>query len=367
MSLMDDVNEYETWLRPRCAVVEKGLRKKHQRMADNAFEFFRATCFRFARTVADLVPDARGAPRVPSVGDAHIENWGTWRDAEGRLVWGVNDFDEAAVLPCTYDLLRLATSTRLAPGLPGTNKERTASILEGYRRGLRKPGPLFVDDEIPWMNTLVHQPATRQGAFRAELDAIEPAQPPPGLAGPLRALLPPETHDIHFGARQRGVGSLGRPRHVAMGVWRGGLVAREAKAQIPSAWDWALGVKGDEGLLLSMATGRFRAPDPFLTSRAGFLCRRLAPDSVKIDLAGEEALAYGPLLLAAMGADLAAIHVAGGVDAETILGDLRGRPDTWLHEAAKTVGDAVKTDFQTWRAFQAGLDARTPERGKGLA
>ena len=27
------------------------------------------------------------------------ENFGTWRDADGRLVWGVNDFDEAAVMP----------------------------------------------------------------------------------------------------------------------------------------------------------------------------------------------------------------------------------------------------------------------------
>ena len=55
------------------------------------------------------------APRVLSVGDLHLENFGTWRDADGRLAWGVNDFDEAAVMPYVLDLVRLATSIQLAP------------------------------------------------------------------------------------------------------------------------------------------------------------------------------------------------------------------------------------------------------------
>ena len=353
MSLIGDVNDHERWLRLQCAVVEKGLRKKHQRMADDAFGFFRATCFRFARTVDTLAPDVRDAPIVPAVGDPHIENWGAWRDAEGRLVWGVNDFDEAADLPYTHDLLRLATSARLAPRLPGTNKERTQVILEGYRRGLASPGPLLVDDEIPWMRALVHGPVAKQGAFRAELDAIETARPPQELRDALRDLLPPGTTALRFGARQRGGGSLGRPRYVAMGVWRGGRVAREAKAYVPSVWDWALGRTGREGLLVSLATGRFRAPDPFLTYRAGFLCRRLASDSTRIDLAADETRAHVPSLLAAMGADLAAIHVSEDVSAETILRDLRGRPENWLFDAARKAADAVEGDFQAWRSFHA--------------
>jgi uncharacterized protein (DUF2252 family) len=24
-----------------------------------------------------------------------VENFGAWRDVEGRLIWGINDFDEA--------------------------------------------------------------------------------------------------------------------------------------------------------------------------------------------------------------------------------------------------------------------------------
>jgi hypothetical protein len=55
----------------------------------------------------DIVPELADAPKVLAVGDIHLENFGTWRDADGRLVWGVNDYDEAADMPYTLDLLRL--------------------------------------------------------------------------------------------------------------------------------------------------------------------------------------------------------------------------------------------------------------------
>ena len=48
--------------------------------------------------------------KLKGVGDLHVENFGTWRDVEGRLVWGVNDFDEAYALPYTNDLVRLVAS-----------------------------------------------------------------------------------------------------------------------------------------------------------------------------------------------------------------------------------------------------------------
>src|SRR4051812_7983839 len=108
-------------------------------MADGPFNFFRATCYRFARKLPILLPKLGEAIRVPSVGDAHIANWGTWRDAEGRLVWGVNDFDDAALLPYTYDLLRLTTSARLSGDVAGTPQQQAEAIHAGYRDGLSKP------------------------------------------------------------------------------------------------------------------------------------------------------------------------------------------------------------------------------------
>ncbi|MEK1851921.1 MAG: DUF2252 family protein [Phyllobacterium sp.] len=351
MSLVDDVLEYGKWLRQQCAVVEAGLRKKHNRMARDAFMFFRATCFRFARKVKDVVPELGDATEVPSVGDAHIENWGTWRDAEGRLVWGVNDFDEAARLPYTYDLLRLATSARLAPGLPGTNRERVAAIQEGYRRGLDAPGPWLVDDETPWMQALVNRPAAKAGAFGRELASLRPEQPPAAVSEALCGQLPAGTAGIEFGAWQRGGGSLGRPRYVATGTWKGGRVVREAKALVPSAWEWASESIRHDKLFLAMAKSRYRAPDPFLAVGSGFVIRRLAPDSAKIDLSTGEAHAYGPELLRAMGAELASIHLANDIDVDAIHRDMDKRGREWLFLAAKAAENAVQTDFQKWRAY----------------
>ncbi len=59
------------------------------------FAFMRATFYRWVQLWKDQCRVEAAAPSVLAVGDLHIENFGTWRDAEGRLIWGVNDFDEA--------------------------------------------------------------------------------------------------------------------------------------------------------------------------------------------------------------------------------------------------------------------------------
>jgi uncharacterized protein (DUF2252 family) len=74
-----------------------------------------------------------GAPEALAVGDLHVENFGTWRDIEGRLIWGINDFDEAWRLPYTHDLVRLATSALLAE-MACDLKAGLIAILKGYPR-----------------------------------------------------------------------------------------------------------------------------------------------------------------------------------------------------------------------------------------
>jgi hypothetical protein len=353
MSLISDVQEYEAWLRRQCDVDEAGLREKHARMAKDPFKFFRATCFRFARKIPKLLPGHLcDAPVVPSVGDAHIENWGTWRDGEGRLVWGVNDFDDAALLPYTYDLVRLATSTRLAPGLPGTRRDRVASILEGYRAGLEHPTPIFADDERPWLQGLVLRPSAKPGAFWADLESLEdiPEEQVPREAREALDAASPEFMIVAFYCRrQRGGGSLGRPRYLVVGEWQGGAIVREAKALVPSSWDWAAGRTDGAHLLERIAMSPSRAPDPFLRVRHGYVVRRLAPDAAKIDLAEEDAAEFGPELLSAMGIDLASIHAAEG-GGDDIAAHLERLPEGWLHKAAKVVAEAVETDAAHWKS-----------------
>ena len=99
---------YEDWLRGALGseLVDKDLERKHGKMRDGAFPFLRATYWRWAETVLEACPDLADAPQVLAVGDVHLENFGTWRDADGRLGWGVNDYDEAAQMPYPLDLVR---------------------------------------------------------------------------------------------------------------------------------------------------------------------------------------------------------------------------------------------------------------------
>ena len=147
MSFRSVNDEYEAWLATQCSVVASDLDYKHKRMRKNAFVFLRATYFRWAGQIEELCPELGTAPAVLSVGDLHLENFGTWRDAEGRLVWGVNDVDEAWRLPYTIDLTRLATSALLAiraGRFALTVGESCEAILEGYRRGLEAGGRALV-------------------------------------------------------------------------------------------------------------------------------------------------------------------------------------------------------------------------------
>ena len=350
MSVIDDVRDYEMWLRTCSDVVEAGLREKHKRMAKNAFKFLRATCFRFARTLPRYAPELATAPKVPSVGDAHIENWGTWRDAEGRLVWGVNDFDDAALLPYPYDLVRLATSARLASGIAGTPNDRADWILSGYLRGLENPKPWILDGSQAWMQALLGRPLTRLGiADDAASSVIPGSDLPPQILKALIEQLPPDTCDLVFLTRQRGGGSLGRPRYLVEGRWQGGPVCREAKALVPSAWDWASGMPGVAGQSLMLATGRHRSPDPFLSLNSGYMIRRIAYDSEKIDMTDSDTVAFGGDVLAAMGSDLAAIHLSGMVDPATLRGDLMDRKKGWLADVSSHADDEVTADFEEWQ------------------
>ena len=110
MNIRQATEAYESWLGKRLTLLPSELELKHQRMAESPFPFLRATFYRWVQRWPEVCPELAAAPAVLSVGDLHVENFGTWRDAEGRLIWGINDFDEAYPMSYTIDLVRLATT-----------------------------------------------------------------------------------------------------------------------------------------------------------------------------------------------------------------------------------------------------------------
>ena len=91
------------------------FRGKFRKMASSAFAFYRGSaCLYYADVARDGDPFAHGeGSRVWIQGDLHAANFGTYMNSEGRLVFDVNDFDEAYVGPFTWDVHRLAASLAL--------------------------------------------------------------------------------------------------------------------------------------------------------------------------------------------------------------------------------------------------------------
>ena len=157
-NIRKSVRAYEDWMGKQLGdeIVKKDVALKHQKMRESPFVFLRATYWRWAETVLEICPDLADATSVLAVGDIHLENFGTWRDIDGRLVWGVNDFDEAAHMPYALDLVRLATSALLAnPNRTVSATEICAAVLEGYHQGLSSPSPIVLDRDWAWMHKLL--------------------------------------------------------------------------------------------------------------------------------------------------------------------------------------------------------------------
>src|ERR1700736_3197516 len=127
-------------------------------MTTNMFSFLRASFYRWAQLWPDVCHELTDSPAVLAVGDLHVENFGTWRDAEGRLIWGVNDFDEVVTLPYTQDLVRLGTSALLAveeSRLTLSARRGCESILAGYTEALRAGGGAAVlAERYRWLRDL---------------------------------------------------------------------------------------------------------------------------------------------------------------------------------------------------------------------
>jgi uncharacterized protein (DUF2252 family) len=216
VSILEDTEAYESWLRTQCKVVEKDLDHKHERMRKNPFVFLRATCYRWARRIENICAELVDAPSALCVGDIHLENFGTWRDADGRWVWGVNDFDEAAVMPYAFDLVRLAASVGLAPDMKVADRDAADEILEGYRSGLKQPGPALLDEQEIWIRDYVKCSDDCRRKFWKDIEDLKTDEPSSLMQKLLVASLPDQAKETAFFRRRAGGGSLGRPRFVVV-------------------------------------------------------------------------------------------------------------------------------------------------------
>ncbi len=348
--------DYEHWLRKEIDVVESDLQLKHRQMAGSLFAFLRGTFYRWSELWKEVCPDLAKAPRVLAVGDLHVENFGTWRDSEGRLVWGVNDFDEVAEMPYAVDLVRLVTSAILAQrenGLAIDGSSAATAVLDGYCEFLAAGGtPFILEEDHPGLRAMALGAERDPVKFWSKLTALPAVTPPKRIQRLLHGSLPDGTASIAFSHRIAGEGSLGRPRYVATGHCNGGLVAREAKAWLPSAWGWARGKPKERASAVRLLKRSVRQPDPYYAVEDGWVVRRIGPHCGRIELAEFPKQRDERLILRDMGRETANLHLATRDQRAKVLRDLSERKPAWLLNAAQAMANATKQDWESFRSSQ---------------
>src|SRR5258708_18213761 len=191
---------YEVWLNKQTPLNRKDLLSKYNKMAGDPASFLRATFYRWSQLWTETCRDLVAAPTVLAVGDLHIENFGTWRDTEGRLVWGINDFDEACQMPYTVDLVRLAASYRLSAPVTGAvwlkPKDACERLIDGYVDGLKAGGrPYVLQAKNDWLRTLAETNLKNPTLFFSDLEQgltrASQSNVPPAIVKILKNSLPP--------------------------------------------------------------------------------------------------------------------------------------------------------------------------------
>jgi Uncharacterized protein conserved in bacteria (DUF2252) len=353
--------DFERWLKGQLhgALVEADLKKKHKKMRESAFAFLRGTYWRWAETILDVCPDLADAPPVLAVGDTHLENFGTWTDEEGRIVWGVNDYDESAEIPYILDIVRLAVSATLAT-TPGqlSLKSICANLFEGYEQGIEAPEAFVLDRQHLWLRKRFVVGEAERAMFWRKIDnqyhdflgKKNPEQPPARWIKLFTEALPGSDIALSYWRHTAGTGSLGRPRWLGYGTWRSAPVLRECKAIVPSAWT-RVHRDGGRQRLNDIARGRYRSPDPWYGAAGNLLVRRLSPNNRKINVEDrrDAARLLHPDLLWAMGRDLAAIHLGVRDRRDVLRKDLEKRKSRWFRTNVETATEFVSREYAQWK------------------
>jgi uncharacterized protein (DUF2252 family) len=107
------------------------LERKYAAMAASLFSFYRGSCQLFvdgwpAHTALN------DAPAIWSCGDLHFENLGCYKGDNRLVYFDLNDFDEAALLPVSWDLTRFAASVFVGASQLGVNASGALELATLY-------------------------------------------------------------------------------------------------------------------------------------------------------------------------------------------------------------------------------------------
>lgn len=107
------------------------LQRKYTAMRHDPFTFLRGTCHLF---YAQL-PAAKVLAKAPPTwvcGDLHLENMGSYKGDNRLVYFDLNDFDEAALAPCSWELIRLLTSVHIAASSLSLSRDQANQLCRQF-------------------------------------------------------------------------------------------------------------------------------------------------------------------------------------------------------------------------------------------
>lgn len=357
MNIVKRTQLFEEWMRSIITVDERALAKKHQDMAADLFKFFRATNYDWLALFLEFCQEESKAHQVLSPNDVHPANGGTWRDLEGRLIWGINDFDEAYFMPYTNDLIRLSTGFHLLSGLGSmklSQPQICKALLDGYESGLISGGrPFVLAEQHGSLREMAMLQLRDPKVFWKKLESLGQENVPNDAKAILLSSLPPGTAVRKIVSRwNAGEGSLGRQRFVLIGEMDGGRIAREIKTVLPSSSAFAMG-KLDErqSYTQELLDRAIRCNDPTVFVKDGWSVRRLSPDCSHVSVIELSQMEDEARLVKAFGFELANVHLGTPNAASAILNDLNSRSKEWLCHAAVKMHKLTEKRWKEWRQY----------------
>lgn len=136
---------------------------KYRAMRASTFAFMRGTCHLFYDELA-RGGVFKSAPAVWVCGDLHLENFGSYKGDNRLVYFDINDFDESALAPASWDLVRLLTSIRIAAESLRIGASEAQSLCDGC---LRAYSSALVEGKPYWVER-----ETANGLVRALLDRV---------------------------------------------------------------------------------------------------------------------------------------------------------------------------------------------------
>ena len=125
------------------------FRQKFRKMAADPFAFYRGSACLFYADMEekeDRWADERTS-RIWIQGDLHAENFGTYMNGAGVLVFDVNDFDEAYLGHFTWDIERMVASVAVLAWMKAISDADIASLIETYVRAYMQQVHYFVESD----------------------------------------------------------------------------------------------------------------------------------------------------------------------------------------------------------------------------